>query len=61
VEALRAAGEEIPAELLPHIASLSWKHGSLTGDYVWGDEDAEPLGGFRSLRRVRGLFLRPAA
>ncbi len=29
VEALRDAGEEIPAELLPHIAPLSWEHVSL--------------------------------
>jgi hypothetical protein len=59
VEALRDAGEEIPAELLPHIAPLSWEHVSLTGDYVWSDEDTEPFGGFRPLRRVRGPFLRP--
>jgi hypothetical protein len=35
VLALRARGEEIPNDLLPHLAPLSWQHINLTGDYIW--------------------------
>ena len=33
---LRAAGAEIPDELLSHVAPLGWEHVSLTDDYLWG-------------------------
>jgi len=33
ITALRAKGEEIPDELLPHIAPLGWRHINLLGRY----------------------------
>jgi TnpA family transposase len=32
---LRASGELVPAELLPHTSPLSWEHISLSGDFLW--------------------------
>src|ERR1700738_101754 len=31
---LRASGELVPAELLPHTSPLSWEHISLSGDFL---------------------------
>lgn len=61
VDAVREAGEEVPADLLPHVAPLGWEHMALTGDYVWGNQGMESVDGFRPLRRVRDPFLRSAA
>ncbi len=33
ISALRAKGEEVPDELLPHIAPLGWRHINLLGRY----------------------------
>jgi hypothetical protein len=56
IQALRAGGEEIPDDLLPYLAPLSWQHINLTGDYIW----TEPLRlggeGFRPLRAPGDLI-----
>lgn len=45
---LRAAGEAVPAELLPHTSPLSWEHISLSGDFLW-ERAAATAAGRRSL------------
>ncbi len=40
VDELRARGEEVPEELLTHVAPLGWEHISFNGDYIW---PAKPL------------------
>lgn len=50
IDALRATGENIPDELLGHLAPLGWQHINLTGDYIW-DADRQPRPeGYRPLR-----------
>lgn len=61
VDALRAAGEDIPADLLAHVAPLGWEHIALTGDYVWADDDVDSSVAFRPLRRIPASFQRVAA
>jgi TnpA family transposase len=50
VRALRAGGEEIPNDLLPHLAPLGWQHINLTGDYIWTEPPRLDGDGFRPLR-----------
>jgi hypothetical protein len=50
VRALRAGGEEIPNDLLPHLAPLGWQHINLTGDYIWTKPPRLDGDGFRPLR-----------
>ncbi|WP_372399932.1 Tn3 family transposase [Azospirillum sp. HJ39] len=50
VEALRNQGENVPNDLLAHLAPLGWQHINLTGDYIWQPEDAPELSDFRPLR-----------
>ncbi|MGY0834659.1 Tn3 family transposase [Azospirillum argentinense] len=61
VDALRAAGEDIPADLLAHVAPLGWEHIALTGDYVWADDHVDSSAAFRPLRRIPASFQRVAA
>jgi TnpA family transposase len=61
VDALRAAGEDIPADQLAHVAPLGWEHIALTGDYVWADDDVDSSAAFRPLRRITASFQRAAA
>jgi TnpA family transposase len=54
VDALRARGENLPDELLAHVAPLGWEHIAFNGDYVW---PAEPLViAFRPLQNPRAEF-----
>ena len=55
VAELRSAGEEVPDELLAHIAPLGWEHISFNGDYIWPTEPIQ--GGFRPLRNPNSLIL----
>ena len=55
VQHLRARGVTIPDNLLAHVAPLGWEHITLTGDYIWNDNN--PGTGFRPLRDVRAAFL----
>lgn len=50
IQALRAGGETIPDELLPHLAPLGWQHINLTGDYIWTDTPRLDCEGFRPIR-----------
>lgn len=55
VAELRSAGEEVPDELLAHIAPLGWEHISFNGDYIW---PTEPInGGYRPLRNPNSSIL----
>ncbi len=55
VAELRSAGEEVPDELLAHIAPLGWEHISFNGDYIWPTEPIQ--GGFRPLRNPHSSIL----
>jgi len=55
VQHLRARGVTIPDNLVAHVAPLGWEHITLTGDYIWNDNN--PGTGFRPLRDVRAAFL----
>jgi Tn3 transposase DDE domain len=64
---LRASGELVPAELLPHTSPLSWEHIRLSGDFLW-DRAAAVATGQRSLNlvsrraapdRTSSVFVRP--
>lgn len=58
VDELRSRGENLPDDLLAHVAPLGWEHIAFNGDYVW---PAEPLGAtFRPLRNPRAEFLETA-
>ena len=46
---LRAQGQAIPDNILPHVSPLAWEHINLTGIYSW-DAPPLPAGGFRPLR-----------
>lgn len=50
VQVLRAGGEEIPNDLLAHLAPLCWQHINLTGDYIWTEPPRLDGDGFRPLR-----------
>jgi Tn3 transposase DDE domain-containing protein len=50
VAALRAQGQAVPDEHLPHLVPLGWEHVNLTGDYVW---DSSPPMGLDHLRPLR--------
>jgi hypothetical protein len=52
---LRAAGELVPDELLPHTSPLSWEHISLSGDFLW-----ERAAAFATERRSLNLAMRRA-
>ena len=52
VEALRAAGEEVPDELMAHILPLGWRHIILLGRYEFKSAEARPLSQLRPLRSV---------
>ncbi len=55
IDELRSRGENIPDDLLAHVAPLGWEHIAFNGDYVW---PAEPVGSaFRPLRNPRAEFL----
>ena len=55
VAELRSSGEQVPYELLAHIAPLGWEHITFNGDYVW---PTEPLqNAFRPLRNPRSELL----
>jgi TnpA family transposase len=51
---LRASGEPVPAELLPHTSPLSWEHISLSGDFLW-ERAAAAATGRRSLNLASRL------
>jgi len=59
VDALRDSGNDVPDDLLAHVAPLGWEHISLTGDYVWDTPDTLK-GSFRPLRTGPSPFLRVA-
>jgi hypothetical protein len=44
--------EDVPDDLLTHLAPLGWEHINLTGDYVWSpaDKTTENRDGFLPLR-----------
>jgi hypothetical protein len=50
VATLRAAGLEIPVELLQHLSPLGWEHIVLTGEYRWTSDVARRPGQRRELR-----------
>ena len=50
IAALRARGQVIDEELLPHLAPLGWEHINLTGDYTWRPSDTLEGDGYRPLR-----------
>jgi TnpA family transposase len=50
VATLRAAGLEIPEELLQHLSPLGWEHIVLTGEYRWTSDVARRPGQRRELR-----------
>jgi hypothetical protein len=52
---LRAAGELVPDELLPHTSPLSCEHISLSGDFLW-----ERAAAFAPERRSLNLAMRRA-
>jgi TnpA family transposase len=43
-------------EIKKHIAPLGWEHISLTGDYVWSDQQQPMAGQLRPLRRPTSLL-----
>jgi hypothetical protein len=51
---LRARGEKIPNELMPHLAPLGWQHINLTGDYIWTEPSRPDGEGFRPLTAPSG-------
>ena len=54
--------EDVPDHLLAHLSPLGWEHVNLTGDYVWGAEQAMAKNndGLRPLRTPPAAFLRAA-
>ena len=50
IEALRDSGKEIDEKLLTHLSPLGWEHISLTGDYIWRQNQQVNQGKFRPLR-----------
>ena len=55
VDELRSRGEDVPSDMLAHVAPLGWEHIAFNGDYVW---PVESLGStFRPLRIPRAEFL----
>ena len=50
VHALRAAGQEVPNELLAYMSPLGWQHNNLTGDYIWAGGSLHDEAGLRPLR-----------
>jgi TnpA family transposase len=58
VDALRAAGEEAPNDLLAHIAPLGWEHIIFNGNYIWPETPLK--GGFRPLRNPKANLLEAA-
>src|SRR5208337_2378121 len=54
--------EDVPDHLLAHLSPLGWEHVNLTGDYVWGAEQAMSKNndGLRPLRTPPAAFLRAA-
>jgi hypothetical protein len=44
--------EHVPDHLLAYLSPLGWEHVNLTGDYVWGSQQAvsENIVGLRRLR-----------
>jgi hypothetical protein len=52
---LRAAGRDIPDNLLRHVSPLFWEHINLTGTYSWAGKPLTP-GEFRPLPQSRTTF-----
>jgi len=50
VQTLRRQGEEVPPELLAHVAPMGWEHINLLGRYEFHPEQARPLTQLRPLR-----------
>ncbi len=50
INALRAADERIPDEVLSHLAPLGWQHINLTGDYLWSTNRVPSTTGYHPLR-----------
>jgi len=50
IRRLRGQGEDIPDNLLPYLAPLSWQHINLTGDYHWAEPTKLDEDGYRMLR-----------
>lgn len=50
IRGLRAAGDEVPDELLAYLAPLGWQHINLTGDYLWTEPPRLDDEGFRPIR-----------
>lgn len=50
IQALRAMGNDIDEQLLPHLSPLGWEHITLTGDYIWRQHTPIEQGMFRALR-----------
>jgi TnpA family transposase len=49
--------EDVPDQLLAHLSPLGWEHVNLTGDYIWGNQQAasENTVGLRPLRATPEL------
>ncbi len=45
-----------PPHLIPHVTPLGWEHIGLTGDYIWGSEEAVAEGALRPLRAKPSLL-----
>jgi len=52
VATLRAAGTDIPDELLRHLSPLAWEHIVLTGEYRWAPDAKRRPGQRRELRPI---------
>jgi TnpA family transposase len=53
--------EDVPDHLLAHLSPLGWEHVNLTGDYIWGAQQAsENIDGLRPLRSAPEQFLKAA-
>lgn len=55
VETLRARGEQIPDELLSHVAPTGWEHTNFLGRYSFDAKAARPLHALRPLRDDREI------
>ena len=42
--------------LITHVTPLGWEHISLTGDYIWADEEVPAGGALRPLRTKPSLL-----
>jgi hypothetical protein len=56
VVGIQVQGVNVAPVIVTHVAPLGWEHISLTGDYVWSDEEQPSDRALRPLRRRESML-----